>query len=95
MTWLNDWIDVVIRGKKKESKKNFFVPQVAGGENSMNVNARACLISGPPGVGKTTSVRLIAEFMGYEVREWNASDSRSKRSVNNIIGDLKDNSIIK
>lgn len=64
------------------------------GDNSSNVNAKACLLSGPPGVGKTTSVRLIAKYMGYDVREWNASDERNKKSVNSILGDLKTNSII-
>jgi len=64
------------------------------GDNSSNVNAKACLLSGPPGVGKTTSVRLIAKYMGYDVREWNASDERNKKSVNFILGDLKTNSII-
>ena len=38
---------------------------------------RGVLISGPPGIGKTTTVHLIAEHFGYKVRELNASDTRS------------------
>lgn len=95
MEWLKDWTDVVIRGNKKQVKQRFYNAQAgSAGDGFSNVNARACLISGPPGVGKTTSVRLIAEYMGYEIREWNASDERSKKSVNNILGELKNNSII-
>jgi replication factor C subunit 1 len=43
-----------------------------------NLNARACLISGPPGIGKTSTVRLLAKKYGYEIVEWNASDVRNK-----------------
>lgn len=30
-----------------------------------NPNALGCLISGPPGIGKTTSIRLIAKHLNY------------------------------
>jgi replication factor C subunit 1 len=38
---------------------------------------RGILITGPPGIGKTTTIHLIAESLGYKVKEYNASDSRS------------------
>ncbi|EAR83422.1 BRCT domain protein (macronuclear) [Tetrahymena thermophila SB210] len=94
MEWLHDWVEVVIKGNKKQVKNSFFNRAQGVPDNSSNVNAKACLLSGPPGIGKTTSVRLIAKFMGYEIREWNASDERNKKSVNNILGDLKSNSIL-
>jgi DNA polymerase III delta prime subunit len=49
--WLKDWHEVVILGKKKEVKISF-----RGGNSSGNINSRSCLISGPPGIGKTSSV---------------------------------------
>ncbi|CAI2175794.1 19970_t:CDS:1 [Funneliformis geosporum] len=41
----------------------------------------ALLISGPPGIGKTSSVHLVAGLEGYEVIELNASDTRSKKTL--------------
>ena len=42
---------------------------------------RAVLISGPPGIGKTTSARLVSIHEGFHVIEFNASDSRSKKMI--------------
>lgn len=39
------------------------------------------LVYGPPGVGKTTCVRLLAQEFGYEVREFNGSDTRRKADL--------------
>ena len=46
----------------------------------MNV-FRAVLITGPPGIGKTTSAHLCAKLEGYTPIELNASDARSKKLV--------------
>ena len=52
-------------------------PFKPGGGMPDNVNARAALISGPPGIGKTSACRLVAKLLqGYEVLEYNASDAR-------------------
>jgi replication factor C subunit 1 len=40
-------------------------------------DTRGIIITGPPGIGKTTSVHLIATSLGYKVKEYNASDTRS------------------
>ena len=42
---------------------------------------RAILVSGPPGIGKTTSAHLMAKEAGYNPIELNASDARSKKLV--------------
>ena len=40
-------------------------------------DCRGVLVTGPPGIGKTTTMHLIAESLGYKVKEYNASDTRS------------------
>ncbi|KAG1724915.1 replication factor RFC1 C terminal domain-containing protein [Suillus lakei] len=66
--WLHDWSASLKCGFKKP------------GKNAMNVY-RAVMITGPPGIGKTTSAHLCAKLEGFTPIELNASDARSKKLV--------------
>jgi DNA polymerase III delta prime subunit len=57
-------------------KANFKKP----GKNGMNI-FRGVMITGPPGIGKTTSAHLCAKLAGFTPIELNASDARSKKLV--------------
>ena len=46
------------------------------------------MISGAPGIGKTTTVKVIAKAIGYHVFELNASDTRSKLKIEAMLTDL-------
>lgn len=94
--WLKDWDDVHIRGNKKTMNNNFRGGRFGGGQqpswqNMPNVNAKAVLLSGPPGIGKTSAARIVCHGLGYEVLEMNASDTRNKNSIQNMLKDLSSN----
>jgi replication factor C large subunit len=49
--------------------------------------AKAALLVGPPGTGKTTTVHLVAKQMGLQLIELNASDSRTKEKLSRKVGE--------
>ncbi|USP80698.1 uncharacterized protein yc1106_07972 [Curvularia clavata] len=53
--------------------------KLAGKDGSGNF--RAVMIHGGPGIGKTTAAHLVAKLEGYDIVERNASDTRSKKLI--------------
>ncbi|WFC97356.1 DNA replication factor C complex subunit Rfc1 [Malassezia yamatoensis] len=76
--WLRDW--------PKSRAAHFKKP----GPNATNT-FRGMLISGPPGVGKTTAVHLVCKLEGYQLLEFNASDTRNKKLLEAALTDVIDN----
>ncbi|KAH6688608.1 replication factor C subunit 1 [Plectosphaerella plurivora] len=76
--WLKNW------GK---SRKYNFQKRGADGTGGY----RAIILSGPPGIGKTTSAHLAAKLEGFDVIESNASDTRSKRMVEEGVSEIMNN----
>lgn len=77
-SWLRNW---------PKNKKYDFQKKGADGLGGY----RAILISGPPGIGKTTAAHLAAKLEGYDVIETNASDARSQKLVNSGLTDAVNN----
>ena len=45
------------------------------------------MLSGPPGIGKSSSAKIVAKELGYNVLEFNASDNRSKKTIDHLLKD--------
>lgn len=77
-SWLRNWA---------KSRRYDFQKRGADGMGGY----RAIIVSGPPGIGKTTAAHLAAKLEGYDVLEQNASDARSKKMVENGLGEVMNN----
>jgi chromosome transmission fidelity protein 18 len=83
LRWLKAWDPIVFPGsvkKPKVAKKDF------GDEEQRH--RKILLLTGPPGLGKTTLAHVCARQAGYEVQEINASDERSRDVVKGRIRDM-------
>ncbi|XJO75680.1 hypothetical protein BDV3_006321 [Batrachochytrium dendrobatidis] len=70
--WLKNW----------ESNRQYGFPKDVKDDSA---TFRACLLSGSPGLGKTTSAHLVARLEDFDVVEFNASDVRSKKALDNLV----------
>ncbi|KAL2536029.1 Replication factor C subunit 1 [Forsythia ovata] len=83
--WLSDWNKQFLNtGQKGKGKK----------QNDLSAK-KAVLLSGTPGIGKTTSAKLVSQMLGFNTIEVNASDSRGKADakIEKGIGGSTSNSI--
>lgn len=83
--WLQNW------EKNNDGTKKHARPNPWGKSNDDGAAFKAALLSGPPGVGKTTTAQLVCQHLGYDMIEFNASDTRSKKSLQSEVKTLLSN----
>ncbi|XP_077615057.1 replication factor C subunit 1 isoform X1 [Crocuta crocuta] len=88
LRWLQNWYKSPSEDKKHAAKFGKF----AGKDDGSSF--KAALLSGPPGVGKTTTASLVCQELGYSYVELNASDTRSKNSLKEIVAESLNNTSI-
>ena len=90
MSWMSsDRVELqkVSGKKKKKTKDGMLTLSIFLTKNSKcflkkeNLKYNAVLLSGLPGIGKTTSARLIPRQLGFNTIEQNASDLRNSSSI--------------
>jgi chromosome transmission fidelity protein 18 len=80
LRWLKGWDPIVFPGSSKP-KQAFTKRQGMKDEAEEKPHRKILLLTGPPGLGKTTLAHVCALQAGYEVMEINASDERSSNVV--------------
>ncbi|KAH8980916.1 P-loop containing nucleoside triphosphate hydrolase protein [Lactarius hatsudake] len=85
LAWVKQW-DQCVFGKGKGKKRARDEERFANLEDeSGRPQEKILLLSGPPGLGKTTLAHVVATQAGYNVFEINASDARSGQVVDERI----------
>uniref|UniRef100_A0A8C9MQ67 Replication factor C subunit 1 n=1 Tax=Serinus canaria TaxID=9135 RepID=A0A8C9MQ67_SERCA len=89
LRWLRNW-----HKNNLEDGQGTAKPSKSGSKDD-GTGFKAALLSGPPGVGKTTTAALVCKELGYSYVELNASDTRSKNSLKEIVAESLNNTSIK
>ncbi|XDG06768.1 hypothetical protein ABKA04_006383 [Annulohypoxylon sp. FPYF3050] len=84
LRWLKRWDPLVFPGAAK-SRPVIRRPGVKAEAEEEKPQRKILMLTGPPGLGKTTLAHVCAKQAGYEVMEINASDDRSRDVVKNRI----------
>jgi chromosome transmission fidelity protein 18 len=83
LRWLKGWDPIVF--PKSGKTKSALSKHTGAALEDEKPHRKILMLTGPPGLGKTTLAHVCARQAGYEVMEINASDERSSDVVKNRI----------
>ncbi|XP_019732229.1 replication factor C subunit 1 isoform X1 [Hippocampus comes] len=91
LRWLQNWYTHHSSAASKPPVARF--GKFAAGKDDGS-GYKAALLSGPPGVGKTTTAALVCEELGFSYVEMNASCTRSKNNLKDVVAESLNNTSI-
>ncbi|XP_076625612.1 germ line transcription factor 1 [Colletes latitarsis] len=86
--WLTNW-------HKNQSGQVKHAKPSPWAKNDDGAFFKAALLSGPPGIGKTTTAQVVCNELGFDLVEFNASDTRSKKLLQQEVAELLSNTSLK
>ncbi|KAJ3163636.1 hypothetical protein HDU86_000222 [Geranomyces michiganensis] len=97
LTWVKEWDFCVFKKPRRKPANHKSEPEIPEFRRDplQRPDKKVLLLTGPPGLGKTTLAHVIARHAGYTVSEINASDDRTGDSVKaRLIGSLETQSVL-
>jgi cell cycle checkpoint protein len=76
--------DLIVH-KKKVDEVNLWLQiqlHAAGSLPARGYTSRLLIVTGPPGCGKTTTLRVLGESLGFSITEWQAQAEASYQEIN-------------
>ncbi|KAG7200969.1 hypothetical protein KM043_003328 [Ampulex compressa] len=86
--WLKNWHGNH-HGKVKHTRPSPWA------KNDDGAFFKAAMLSGPPGIGKTTTAQVVCKELDFDLLEFNASDTRSKRLLQEEVSEILSNTTMK
>ncbi|XP_060516743.1 replication factor C subunit 1 [Cylas formicarius] len=83
---LKKWLEKWYHNQKPEIRKK--LPKPTPWNQFDGSYYKCVLLSGPPGVGKTTTATIVCKELGFDIVEFNASDTRNKKLLHEEISQM-------
>lgn len=91
--WLTNWTTIRNKVNQRNFKRSSSCAAVGKVPGAKSKNYKACLLHGPPGIGKTTSVQILCDEMNLELIQVNASETNRKKELKELFANFSASSL--